>query len=263
MPDVASAPLLPPVQGAVGDQPRPDSRACLDVNDILFAAGQSSPQLTQGHDVDLVVHPYRYAEPLCEALTHRVAVPARHDRGRHGNAGRELDRPRESQSNPPGRGRRVGVTDKQAVEELLDASQAGARTVGDLHGFAGLQEDVACEVRDPDGHAARAHLRDEDAAPRRVEPDLPGCSAARRGGDSPVLEEASLHQLSDALGHHSPAQTRAMREGGAGQRPELADLVQHGDQAVVMAPRSVHTSRRSGVPCHVRSFRVQPVLRTG
>jgi ribose transport system permease protein len=87
--------------------------------------------LADGHDVHVVVHQGGHAVALGQAVAHRVAVPAGHDRWVDGLAGGELDRSRQPDAHAP-----HGVTPpadlvQQPVEGLLGGFAGVSAQVGD------------------------------------------------------------------------------------------------------------------------------------
>src|SRR5688500_15750958 len=83
------------VELAVRHDARADARTKIHEYDAGVIARRSRTPLSERHDLDVVVDPHRSAVSFDETLSHGVAVPAGHDRRRHGSAGRELDRTRD------------------------------------------------------------------------------------------------------------------------------------------------------------------------
>ncbi len=258
--DVAGAALRAAVQVPADHHAGADARADLHEQDRLVVAGDAAAQLPQRHDVDVVVDPHRHREGGLQALAHREAVPAGHDRRRDRPAGAELHRARHADADAPQLARRRGRREELA-EQLVDAAEDDLRARRDVPRLLVVREHLAAEVGDRDVDARGPEVGDEQVARRAVEAQQPrrapaGGRSRAAGGQQPAVE-----QLLHALGDDGTAQARGPHDVGPGPRRVLAKLVQDGDQRVEVllgqrAQRGRHRRERSRPWRGVRAQRV-------
>ena len=188
--DVAGAALGAAVEPAAGDDPGPDARPDLHDDDVVVAGRDAGSPLPEGEDVDVVVDPDGRAVAGGEPLPDRVAVPARHDRRRDRPAGRELDRARDADPDPP-----------QPARHARGSSPAAGRTAprpgrGTASG-PGLD-------RRPARRGGRGSGRRASSSRRRCS-SRPG---RRRGGGRPTARNDSWRGgRPPVLGPRSPSMT--------------------------------------------------------
>lgn len=175
MPDVARAARRPAVDAPADDDAAADAGADLDAEEVGDAAGDTGVLLPQRHEVHVVVDEDRAAEFLAERLPYREAVPAGHDRGRHGDALGEADRSGYADAGAVEPFRPPGGPElrRQGQDPLEDRDGALAH----VHRLVEVAEDLQFGVGDGDVDGGRADV-DAQEAESGVEADVVGAAAA-------------------------------------------------------------------------------------
>ena len=233
VPDVARRSLRPPVDPAVRDDPGADAGADLDDDDVVVADGDPGPPLAEGQDVDVVVDPDRRAVAVGEALAHRVAVPAGHDR-RRDRAARCGTRPARARRCRCPTAARAGRASWRAAARTAPRRATGSAPARPMTSAGSSRW---ARIRPSRSVTATSML----VAPRSATRTWPASArkASRRGGRPPVLGPTSPSTTRPSSSS-SPTRcaTIAARQAGpahelrARARPRRADLVEDGDQRV-------------------------------
>jgi hypothetical protein len=220
VPDVARCTLRPAVELSVGDEPGADARAHLHVDHVVVPAGDAVAPLAERHHVHVVVDPHGDAEPRREPIADRIAVPAGHDRRRHGQTAAELDRARDPDAD--GADRRVAASPcDEAREQLLEATEHLDRTVRDVGRLAEMRQDGAAEIGERDIDAGRAEVGDEERPGIRREPHVARRPAAGARCRAVRDDETAVREFRDAL--RGDGAREAGRVHHLGPRPRAVD----------------------------------------
>ena len=115
-------------------------------------------ELTERHQIDVVVDQYRSADVLTDESGDVEAIPARHDRRVAGLTGRKLDRTRNTD---PDTGDLVDPSPR-AVEhgrpDLVQPGQHLLRPVGDLDRLSDFTDRLRAEIGDRNGRVGRPEI---------------------------------------------------------------------------------------------------------
>ncbi len=228
VPDVAGAARRAAVDLAPRDDAAADTGADLDAEEVPHRSGHARVPLPQRHEVHVVVDQDGAAQLLAERLADGEAVPAGHDRRRHGDALGEADRTRHADAGAVealghSRGPELGRHGQDLFED-------GDRPFPHVHGLVEMAQDLQLGVGD--GHVDRggADVDAQEAQPRR-EPDVVGAASAARGGESVGHHEPGLQQAVYLHGQLGAGEIDQVSQLGAGvgaavaQQPEQSGLV--------------------------------------
>src|SRR4029453_10094213 len=145
--------------------PRPD----LHEDDVRVPGSDSRAPLSEGHHVDVVVHPHRRAVPGRESLANRVAVPAGHDRWGHRSRRPELHRSRNADADAP-QGPRIAL--EKLVEMRLDEAEDGVWALADVAWFCPMREHRASKIGEGDVSAGCSEIGHEKATGSGIQDQL-------------------------------------------------------------------------------------------
>src|SRR5829696_2692703 len=206
VPDVSGAPLESAMKPPVRDETRTDSRADLEVHDVLLTPRDTGTPLAQGHDVDIVVDPDRRSEAGLQAPPDGVVVPARHDRRRGRPADAELDRPGQPDAHTV---RRLPLVPGDLVHERLDAGKDPFRAGGDVGHLGTVGEDAAVQVGERDVDGGRAEIRHEDTPRASIEAELTGSPPPRARAETVLDQEPELDQITGPFPDDGASEARS------------------------------------------------------
>ena len=189
MANVACAALGTAVESATRDQASSDTGADLDVDQVPLGAAEAVTQLTEGHEVDLVVHPDWHLVARGKPATDVIAVPARHDRRRYRSSRRELDRARNADADSPDSRLAARNGLHQLIEKVLDVGQDLVRPLGEVTGLLMLLDYLTAEVGQAGLDAGGTELGSEQQPRAGTELHLARCATAGRRTEPAVSNQ--------------------------------------------------------------------------